>query len=224
MTPAKILPPPRAMQFLPKDHRGYVVPFFVAWIGGKADFRVIDPVKMRRCVHQNLCWLCGGVLARTVAYVIGPMCAINRTSSEPPSHVECAEYAAQVCPFLTMPKAQRREANLPVDGQEMPGVGLKRNPGVTLVWVTRDRARPFNVPKGPNGERAGTLFDVGTPIKTLWFAEGRAATRAEVVHSIETGLPALLEVAKVDREGALAELERRRVDAMQYLPAEAEAA
>jgi hypothetical protein len=221
MNPEKILPPPLLMQFLPKDHRGYVVPFFVAWIEGKPDFRVIDPVKMRRCVHEKLCWLCGGPTGRTVAYVIGPMCAINRTSSEPPSHVECAEYAAQVCPFLTMPKAHRREANLPSDRLEMPGVGLKRNPGVTLVWVTRDRMRPFNVPRGPNGERAGTLFDVGTPIKALWFAEGRQATRAEVLESIESGLPLLLEVAKTDREGALPELERRRLDAMQYLPAEA---
>jgi hypothetical protein len=222
MNPSKILPPPVAMQFLPKDHRGYVVPFFVEWVDGKPDFRVIDGRKLRRCVHEKLCWLCGGPLnSRTVAYVVGPMCALNRTSSEPPSHVECAEYAAKVCPFLTMPKAQRREANMPAGHVEAPGVGLKRNPGATLVWVTRDRLKPFSVPRGPNGERAGTLFDIGSPIKTLWFAEGRPALRAEVLASIESGLPLLLEVAKTDRDGALAELERRRLDAMQYLPAEA---
>jgi hypothetical protein len=220
MNPEKILPPPPSMQFLPKDHRGYVVPFFVAWIDGKPDFRILDPQKMRRCVHERLCWLCGGPLKeRTVAYVIGPMCAINRTSAEPPSHVECGEYAAKVCPFLTMPKAQRREANVPGACLAPAGEMIRRNPGVALVWVTRDRLKPFAAPR-PDGKR-GTLFDVGEPIKTLWFAEGRPATRAEVLASIESGLPLLLEVAKSDREGALAELERRRVDAMQYLPAEA---
>lgn len=219
MNPANIPPPPVAMRFLPKDHRGYVVPFFVAWIAGKPDFRVVEPTKFRRCIEERLCWLCGGPLARYVAYVIGPMCAINRVSSEPPSHIACAEYAAQVCPFLTMPKAQRRESNLPSHG-EMAGHALRRNPGVALVWVTRDRLAPFQAPAGP-GMQPGILFSVGNPVEVKWFAEGRAATRAEVVASIESGLPALLEVAQTDRVGAVDELMRLKAEAWKLLPAEA---
>lgn len=219
MNPALIAKPPVAMQFLPRDHRGYVVPFFVAWIDGKPDFRVTEPLKLRRCVHEGLCWLCGGPLARYVAYVIGPMCAVNLTSSEPPSHLACAEYAAQVCPFLTMPKATRREANLPAHTQAA-GVGLKRNPGVTLVWITRDRLAPFNVPPGPWGN-PGTLFKIGRPVEVKWFAQGRAATRAEVIESIESGLPELLEVAGTDPlPGAVDELMRRKAEAWKLLPAE----
>jgi hypothetical protein len=213
MNPANITPPPPALKHLPRDHRGYVVPFFVAWIGGKPDFRVTDPQKFRRCIADRLCWLCGGPLAKTVAFTIGPMCAINRTSAEPPSHLECALYAVKVCPFLTMPKAQRREANLPTHGK-VAGVMIPRNPGVALVWVTRDRLKPFQAP-------GGVLFDVGNPVDVQWFAEGRAATRAEVLASIESGLPELLKVARDDQAGALDELERRRVEAMKLLPAEA---
>lgn len=214
MNPTSIPLPPVAMRFLPKDHRGYVVPFFVDWIDGKPDFRVIDGRKMRRCVQEGLCWLCGGPLARYVAYVIGPMCAINRTSAEPPSHLACAEYAAQVCPFLTMPKAQRREANVPTGVRQPPGTMLRRNPGVALVWITRDRLDPFEAP-------GGVLFHVGKPVEVKWFAEGRPATRAEVVESIESGLPELLKVAQSDRAGAIDELQRRKAEAWQLLPAEA---
>lgn len=218
MNPTKILPPPVAMQFLARDARGYVVPFFVAWIAGKPDFRVADPMKLRRCIEDRLCWLCGGPLARYVAYVAGPMCGLNRTSAEPPSHLACAEYAAQVCPFLTMPKAQRREGNLPAH-DEMAGKALLRNPGVALVWVTRDRLDPFQAPAAP-GVNAGVLFHIGNPVDVKWFAEGRAATRAEVVASIESGLPALLEVAKLDQSGAVDELMRRKVELWELLPAE----
>jgi hypothetical protein len=220
MNPANIPLPPVAMRFLPRDHRGYVVPFFVAWVDGKPDFRATDGQKLRRCIEEGLCWLCGGPLARYVAYVIGPMCAINRVSSEPPSHLVCAEYAAQVCPFLTMPKAQRREANLPPH-TFAAGVGLKRNPGVALVWITRDRLDPFEVRRGPREHQPGVLFNVGRPVEVKWFAEGRAATRAEVVASIESGLPELLKVAESDRAGAVDELMRRKAEAWQLLPAEA---
>lgn len=181
---------------------------------------IIDGLKMRRCVHQNLCWLCGGVLDRTVAYVLGPMCCVNRTSAEPPSHRECAEYAARVCPFLTMPKAVRREANLPGDAVEPAGTMLRRNPGVTLVWVTRDRLRPFTAPR--HDGRAGTLFYVGNPTATLWFAEGRPATRAEIVASIDSGLPLLLQGVPAEvRSAATDELNARLAEAMKLLPAEA---
>lgn len=185
----KNLPPlPDNIKRLPVDDRGYPVPAFVLWIDGKPDFRVVDPRHVVRCVNGKRCWVCGGPMGRNLAFVIGPMCAVNRVSSEPPSHRECAEFSARACPFLSLPKSQRRDAP-PGEWAPVPGVAIERNPGVTLVWITRSY-KPFRVP-AQTGAAPGVLFEIGEPIECLWFAEGRAATRTEVLLSIETGLPAL---------------------------------
>lgn len=180
---------PVRMRTRPIDARGYPVPFFVAWIDGVPDFRVTDGRKLAACVNRRLCWLCGEQLGRYGVFVLGPMCALNRTTSEPPCHRDCAIYAARACPFLTRPDAKRRAANLPEDHQEPAGIGLKRNPGVALVWVTREWSL---MSAEGHGSQPGVLFQVGDPLETLWFAEGRGATREECEHSIETGLPLLL--------------------------------
>src|SRR5215467_3774641 len=96
------LPPlPKRMLALPIDGRGYPVPWFVAWIRGEPDFRVIKPGGAEIAYHRNLCWLCGQRLGTYKTFVIGPMCTLNRVSAEPPSHRDCAEFAAKACPFLT---------------------------------------------------------------------------------------------------------------------------
>jgi hypothetical protein len=200
------------MQSLAVDDRGYPVPHFVAWIDGKPDFRVVHAETALRCWNRRRCWICGQELGRTVAFVIGPMCAINRVSSEPPQHRECAEFAAKACPFLTRPRAKRREAGLPEESQHPAGIMLARNPGVALVWITREPS----VMKLPDG----WLFNVGNPAETLWFAEGRTATRAEVMASIDSGLPALRQVAQQDGAAGARELQRAIDRAMPLLPAE----
>src|SRR5262245_10337978 len=123
LRPELELPLPRNMSRLPQ-HRGYPVPWFVEWVDGEPEFRAMSRVKWWTAVgmgrdgilrpHQSHCWVCGGPMARagflaTFAFTIGPMCAINRVSSEPPSHVECAEWSARNCPFLSRPHARRRE-------------------------------------------------------------------------------------------------------------------
>src|SRR5262245_3833667 len=99
---------PGRIRWLPIDARGFPVPWFVAWFKdgeqvepgvGLPDFRVADANKMRSALKLRLCWVCGKRLGRHLAFTIGPMCAINRTMSEPPSHYECARFAAQACPF-----------------------------------------------------------------------------------------------------------------------------
>ncbi len=74
--------PPRIAK-LPKDQRGYHVPWFVAWIDGVADFRVTDNAKLVRAVNERRCWVCGEKMGRHLAFLIGPMCAVNRVSAEP---------------------------------------------------------------------------------------------------------------------------------------------
>lgn len=201
-------------------HRGYPVPWFVAWLGpdgaplergeGEPDFRVVAPGAITDAYVNQLCWICGEPRRQYASFVVGPMCAINRTSSEPPSHPECAGWAACACPFLVRPHARRRDADLPEDAIEPAGIMLKRNPGVALVWSSIDW-RPFPTPTG------GRLFHMGTPEEVAWFAHGRKAARAEVEASIESGLPALTEIAERQGRGAIRELERRRRDVLEVL-------
>jgi len=213
---------PDRVAALPRDQRGYPVPRFVAWLDvdgrplergqGTPEFRVIHPGAITEAINGPRCWICGGRLGRRMTFVIGPMCAVNRNSAEPPSHHDCAGYAARACPFLARPHARRRENNLPTAAGEAAGIMLRRNPGVTLLWTTR-RYRPWRDPAG------GVLFEIGEPERVEWLAEGRAATRAEVLASIDSGLPALRELA--EQEGPLAERELDRcVDrAMAVVPA-----
>src|SRR5262245_39698608 len=83
--------PPRIKR-LPLDARGYPVPWFVAYVDGVPDFRIVDTPKIGVAWNKQRCWICGGQLGRYLAFAIGPMCAVNRVSSEPPSHLECAMY------------------------------------------------------------------------------------------------------------------------------------
>lgn len=208
------LPPlPSRMITRPLDQRGYPIPWFVAYVNGEPEFRAMDGAKLKAALRDHKCWTCGQPLGRYATYVIGPMCAVNRVSSEPPSHKDCAEFAARGCPFLTLPKAQRREANLP-PGRAPAGIMIERNPGVTLLWTTR-AFKPFKVSNG-------VLFDIGDPCQVQWFACGRTATRAEVLESIDSGLPILRDMAEKQGAAAIAELDRLHAQALQLIPENAD--
>lgn len=185
--------PPRIAK-LPMDVRGFPVPWFVLWEnkGGVMvpEFRAMDQEKFRLAIKQRLCWVCGEPLGAWLAFVIGPMCAVTRTTSEPPSHRDCAEWSIKNCPFLSNPAMVRRETDLPADYKEAGGFPLKRNPGVMCLWLTRS----FETFKVPNG--ITPLITVGAPHDVTWWREGREATRAEVETSIDDGLPALIALAQ----------------------------
>lgn len=204
-------PIPEGIARLPLDDRGYPVPWFVAWIDGKPDFRVADQKKQHLCIVKKLCWVCGDPLKESAAFVIGPMCVINRVSAEPPSHIECAHWSARACPFLTLPSAKRREVNLPDIVVNPAGTMIRRNPGCCVVWQSGDYSR-----KRANG---GYLWDVGTPRVLTWYAEGQLATRGQVLESIESGLPILREMAASEGPVSVAELERMRIEGMRLIPA-----
>jgi hypothetical protein len=202
---------PDRIRSLPLDVRGYPVPWFVHWENGVPDFRVISPGKIPAAVLHQRCWTCGDKLGRFMTFVIGPMCAINRISGEPPSHLDCARYAATHCPFMTRPHMKRNVHNLPEDFSDLPGTMLKRNPGVSLLWITKS----YQVLK----EGEGVLFRIGEPEKLEWYAEGRTATRAEILYSIETGLPFLAEAAAKDGPRAIKALEQQVAIGLQLVPA-----
>lgn len=204
-------PVPKQMMNLPVQD-GRPVPWFAAVdpANGAYDFRVMDADKFRRAIRFRLCWVCGGRLGAHTTFVIGPMCAVNRVSAEPPAHTACAEWSAQNCPFLIRPSKERRETDLPDGTSDPAGYMLTRNPGVTLLWTSKNW-RPFQV-------EGGWLFDVGDPTAHRWMREGRPATRDEVNESIMSGLPVLTEGAATMGRRALAELERQVARAMLLLP------
>lgn len=210
---------PNRMTKLPVD-RGYPVPWFAAWLDehgnpqprgvGTPDFRVVYPGAVLYAHQFSRCWVCGGGLGRYRAFVIGPMCAVNRTSSEPPCHVDCADWSARACPFLVRPHMVRREAGMPEEAVEPSGTMLRRNPGVAMVWTTTQyklRAIPDEV-----------LFWIGYPESVAFYTEGRPSTRDEVMHSITTGLPALRDLADAQGGRAPEQLEKMLVDALELVP------
>jgi hypothetical protein len=195
---------PERIKSLPVDERGYPVPWFVEWLDGKPEFRLMDGRKWMKAVRENLCWVCGHRLGSYLCFVLGPMCGISRTTSEPPCHLECARWSAVNCPFLARPHMVRRgQEELEEHGvKSMGGIALKRNPGVCLLWITHN----FKIWRPDGG---GYLIRVGELLEVEWYSEGRRATLAEVEESVRTGLPALEEIARA-QEGALPELYRQR--------------
>ena len=223
MRPQFDVPLPPRMRGLPRDHRGFVVPYFVAWLddqqreveppNGTPDFRVLSSVRFRRCKRERLCWLCGQKLGRYLVFAIGPMCALTRTTMEPPSHYDCARYGVEVCPFLSRPKMVRNEKDLP-DGHVMPGLTIARNPGVTALWVCRDYSE-FTVDSTMG--TPGKLITVGDPERIEWWAHGRTATREEVEESITSGLPILRESADRQSPEARRDLEENYIPRLNAL-------
>lgn len=218
---------PIRIRLLPRDTRGYPIPWFVVTIEGKPEFPVMDGRRLVEAVQRQRCWVCGGpLLDALVAFTIGPMCAVNRNTAEPPEHVDCAVYSATHCPFLTNP-AQRRLGDVPRIAETHAAAGvippagemIRRNPGVALVWITKRRGERGGWSIKPDG-RGGILFDVGEPVAVQWYAHGRSASRAEVVASIDSGLPILREIAEQDGPAGLEALAAQHERALVLLPVE----
>jgi hypothetical protein len=183
---------PPAMQSLPVDKRGFPVPWFVQWVDGVPLFPVMDTRKLVRAIKEQRCWCCGQKLWKNKAFVIGPMCCVNRLSAEPPNHVECAEFAALNCPFLAHPKVGRTE----IEGATAPaGLMIQRNPGIAAVWITESLKIEWH--DSPGGGRM-PLFRMGPAKRLQFYAHARPAFRHEVDVSVATGLPALENAAKGD--------------------------
>jgi hypothetical protein len=206
------VPMPKRIANLPRDpERGYPIPYFVAVMDGKHDFRVADAEKRYRCIKDKRCWICGERLGHYLAFVIGPMCSVNRISSEPPMHRDCAEYSVQVCPFLLNPNQKRNPKKTDWEVDPPGGIMIPRNPGCMVMWMTTS----YELVRDHQG---GVLCHVGDPVNLHWYAEGRAATRAEVMESIRTGLPILQEIAAKEGPIALKLLDKQYQAALKLLP------
>lgn len=206
----KGLPPvPGRMLKLPLDHRGYLIPWFVATQDdGTRDFRFADERKRVKCAKERLCWLCGEKMGRYMCFVVGPMCVVNRNTSEPGCHKDCAVFAVTACPFLMRPQAKYRLANLPDGGVSLPH-GLPGNPGAAAIYTT-ETFKPYRT-------GGSWLIELGAPHEVSWWAEGKIATRQQILDSLDARLPLLREVAA--EHGEEIPLQKAVDRAMELLPA-----
>jgi hypothetical protein len=223
--PTITLPPdmPSPMRQLPRDEVGRPIPYFAAEVAGVHDFRLMDGRKLVKAVLDQLCWICGTRLNRAHrgsdvprgTFVAGPMCLINRTSAEPPNHAACAEWSAKACPFLAKPAKDRRTGNLPETVEEMPGIAILRNPGVTAL-IDSERWEFYRVGHNDYGAQDGLLCNFSRVTSVRWMAEGQNASQEQVLEAIETGLPALVEMARMEN-GAMRVLAIKTRDAMRWV-------
>jgi hypothetical protein len=215
---------PKRIARLPKDERGYPVPRFVEWVkedlgethaarptdpGAKPDFRFARPDFRNQAFKHGYCWVCGEQMGVHKVYAIGPMCVVNRVTMEPASHRECAEFSVKACPFLLRPRMQR----LPKgdEPRHVAGNMIERNPGCTCLYETND-AKAFDAGNG-------WLIRLGKPTRVDWWSHGRQATRAEIVDSIGSGYPLLMDIAKQEGDDAVDALIGMLGEAMKLLPA-----
>jgi hypothetical protein len=214
--------PPRIAK-LPKDDRGYPVPAFVQWMrdgeraerrepGAAPDFRYANTDFRNRAFKAGLCWICGEPMGVHRVYVIGPMCVINRTTSEPASHRDCATFAVKACPFLVKPRMRRIGFDEDEPHSGFAGQMIERNPGCVCLYETRE-AKAFRA-------KGGWLIRLGKPDRVDWWAEARQATRAEIMASMMSGYPLLMAEAAKEGEQSISDLMDMRADAMKLLPAE----
>jgi hypothetical protein len=91
---------------LPRDPRGYPVPWNVLREGDAVFFTVNDDRKTWRALREGLCPICGERLGRWVWFVGGPRAAFDPDGCyiDLPGHKDCMEFALQTCPYLAAPK------------------------------------------------------------------------------------------------------------------------
>lgn len=102
----RAIPVPANMQHLPRDKRGYPIPYIV-WIDsdGNPQFTVNGEELRQRVLVEDRCSICGNKLFRGHFLVGGPLSAFSANGRyiDPPMHRDCATYALKVCPYLAAP-------------------------------------------------------------------------------------------------------------------------
>lgn len=105
------IPMPSRIRALPRDPRGYPIPWIVYRdVNGKPHFTINDQQRVAQCLTDDLCPICGGKLLPGRWFVGGPEAAFheNGAYADPPLHAECAHYALQTCPFIAAPHYGKR--------------------------------------------------------------------------------------------------------------------
>lgn len=118
------VPVPERMEHLPRDRRGFPIPWNVARDNaGEPLFTVNDDRKSWQALEEMLCPICGGELEiGDLWWVGGPLSAFHPHGCyiDSPMHHECSSYALKVCPYLAAPKYTKRLDGLPATKNGVP--------------------------------------------------------------------------------------------------------
>lgn len=116
---------PERIGRLPKDKRGYPIPWNVLrGEDGTPFFTINDNRKAWRAVLLQLCPICGGRLGRWKWFVGGPRSAFDPDGwyLDLPGHHDCMRFSLATCPYLAAPRYLGRldvidPAKLPPEAQ-----------------------------------------------------------------------------------------------------------
>lgn len=122
---------PKRMRTLPRDSRGYPIPHIVFIDKTKQpQFTINDHAKVLDCLKKKLCAICGKRMDLGFWFVGGERSFLNEAGAflDPPSHLECAEYALKVCPFLCAHRYTNRLDDALIRSKAATvGIALTRN-------------------------------------------------------------------------------------------------
>jgi len=130
------VPVPERMARLPRDERGYAIPWMVFRDSdGRAHFTINDENRRQKIIAKDLCSICAQPLLRGRWFVGGPGSAFHENGAyrDPPMHYECACYALQVCPYLAAPRYSKNIEARTLKPEHVPPL---------LIDPTIDPARP----------------------------------------------------------------------------------
>jgi hypothetical protein len=187
---------PKLMRTLPKDHRGYPIPFIVLRDKAKQPhFPINDVARVVECGRKRLCGICGKRLnPKALSFVIGgPASALHERGAylDPPMHEECARYAIRVCPYLGAPVYGRMiEDRKLADAQRPAGVVI----GIASE-VIEDRPAMFGLVGSPSWEVVSAapghcVFRLPGPAAVLewWHAGERVQDERDIEEAIAVSM------------------------------------
>jgi hypothetical protein len=119
-------------------YAGLPVPFTVSWFGTRPDFRVINPDRVRDCVVQKKCAVCGYKLGDTAWWIGGPKCLALSLFADPAMHYTCAKESMRLCPFLNGKLTQHRDGGF---AEDVRTNSLMTNERPESMYLMRGRTR-----------------------------------------------------------------------------------
>jgi hypothetical protein len=186
MTPSwKTIPLPPNMVDLPKDKRGFPVPYVVLIKDGEPVFTVNDTYAVIRAVVNELCGICGKPLDD--AWMVGgPESAFNPHGVyvDSPVHHDCGAYALQVCPYLAM-SAYRGAVDVQKLQEKWPDLYLKD-------YTQNDRRVPFFVMGKVNSwsrDMSAGYIHIGRPFLLTEYWNGGEQLKYEQAKALKPDWP-----------------------------------
>lgn len=104
---------PKQLAKRPVDSRGYVIPYTVMVLNGVPLFRTPNISRVRECITDRLCGICGEPLHGWLTCIGAPSEIEQKVFSDPAMHEACSRYSLEACPFLANKNYNRRPVELP---------------------------------------------------------------------------------------------------------------